>query len=76
MMLGPILLLLPMMCMHFADGHHSGDHRSSTHQPSYQYPIREAMVGGIVGQGWMTIRQDSPEEKLSDGTKDLYVESF
>ncbi len=63
MVLGPILLSLPMTCMYLGDGHHSGDHHSSTHQPSYQSSIHESMAGGMVGHGWMTIRQDSPEEK-------------
>jgi len=39
---GPVLLLIPMACMHLGDGHHdgghhSGDHHSSMRQPSYQY---------------------------------------
>jgi len=41
--IGPVLLLIPMACMHLGDGHHSGDHHSLTHQPSYQslvYAIR------------------------------------
>jgi len=32
--IGSVLLLMPMACMHLGDGHHSGDHRSSTLQPS------------------------------------------
>jgi hypothetical protein len=47
MVLGPILLLLPMMCMHLGDGHHSGDHYLSTHQPWYQSFIHESMAGGM-----------------------------
>jgi hypothetical protein len=35
--IGPVLLLIPMTCMHLGDGHHDGDHHSSIHQPSYQY---------------------------------------
>ena len=63
MVIGPTLLSLPMMCMHMGDGHHTGDHHSSTYQPSYQSSIHESMAGGMVGHGWMTIRQDIPEEK-------------
>jgi hypothetical protein len=37
--IGPVLLLIPMACMHIGDGHHSGDHHSSTSQPSYQSSI-------------------------------------
>jgi hypothetical protein len=58
MMLGPILLLLPMMCMHLGDGYHS-----SSQQPSYRPSIDESMAGGIMGDGWMTIRQDSLDGK-------------
>ncbi len=41
MVISPILLLLPMTCMHLGDGqhdggHHSGHHHSSIRQPSYQ----------------------------------------
>jgi hypothetical protein len=36
-MIGPVLLLIPMACMHLGDGHLSGDHHSPIHQPSYQY---------------------------------------
>ena len=63
MVLGPMLLLLPMMCMHLGDGHHSDDHHSSSRQPSYRSTIHESMAGGMLGHGWMTIRQDSLEEK-------------
>jgi hypothetical protein len=35
--IGPILPLILMACMHLGDGHHSGDHHSSIRQPSYQY---------------------------------------
>lgn len=39
--IGPVLLLIPMACMHLGDGHHddghhSGDHHSSIRQSSYQ----------------------------------------
>jgi len=36
LVLGPMLLSLPMACMHLGDGHHSGDRQCLTHQPSYQ----------------------------------------
>jgi len=41
--IGPILLLIPMACMHSVDGHHSGDRQCLDPQPSYQsliYAIR------------------------------------
>jgi hypothetical protein len=71
MVIGPTLLSLPMMCMHTGDAHHSGDPHSSTHQTTYQSSIHELNAGGMLGHGWMTIGQDSPEERLPDGTKDL-----
>ena len=61
--IGPVLLLLPMACMHLGDGHHSGDHHSSSQQPSYRSSIHESMASGIMGDGWITIRQDSPDGK-------------
>jgi hypothetical protein len=27
--IGPVLLVIPMACMHLGDGHHDGDHHSS-----------------------------------------------
>jgi len=32
--IGPILLLTPMMCMYLGDGHHSRGNHSSIHQQS------------------------------------------
>jgi hypothetical protein len=46
--IGPVLLLLPMACMHLGDGHHSGDHHSSSQQSSYRSSIHESMAGGIM----------------------------
>jgi len=34
MLIAPVLLLTPMMCMHLGDGHHSGGNHSSIHQQS------------------------------------------
>jgi len=51
MILGPVLLSLPMMCMHLGDGHHSGDHHSSTPQTSYQSSIYAQATGGMMGAG-------------------------
>jgi len=52
MVLGPVLLSLPMACMHLGDGHHS-----SVRQPSYQYSILE-QVGGVIGLESIIIHQD------------------
>jgi hypothetical protein len=46
--IGPVLLSIPMTCMHLADGHHSGDHHSSVHQPSYQYSIHEPAPSATI----------------------------
>lgn len=45
--IGPVLLLLPMACMHLGDGHHSGGQHSSTYQPSYQSSIYDKAVPEI-----------------------------
>ncbi len=42
MVLGPILLSLPMMCMHIGDGHHDGNHHSLQYGPS---SLKETTVG-------------------------------
>ena len=61
--IGPALLLIPLACMHLGDGHHTGDPHFSIDQPSFQSSVHETIAGGMVGHGWMTIRQDSPEER-------------
>ena len=53
--IGPVLLLIPMMCMHMGDGHHSGDHHSSVPQQLHQsfthpQPTEEKTGGpGMIG---------------------------
>jgi hypothetical protein len=42
--IGPMLLFIPMACMHLSDGHHSGDHHSSTYQLSYLSSIYDEVV--------------------------------
>lgn len=59
--LGPVLLLIPMACMHLGDGHHSGDHHSSTYQPSYQSLIHGLPPESVLGVEGMPIPQDSKE---------------
>lgn len=39
--IAPVLLLIPMACMHLSDGHHSGGQHSITPQPSNQYQSQE-----------------------------------
>ena len=55
--LAPILLSLPMMCMHSGDGHHSGSHYSFTHQPSHETSTYGSPFGYIGVKG-LTISQD------------------
>jgi hypothetical protein len=62
-LVAPFLLLTPMMCMHLGDGRHFGEHHPSNQQPFYRSSIDESMAGGIMGDGWMTIRQDSLDGK-------------
>jgi hypothetical protein len=61
--IGPILLLIPMVCMHLGDDHHSGDHHSSSRQPSYQSLVYAQAAGSTMGHEWIIIHQDSAEEK-------------
>ncbi len=60
--IGPILLLLPMTCMHLGDGHHDGDHHSSIYQPSVQSLVLDHQSGASTGQRGITIRQDSESQ--------------
>ena len=58
--IGPVLLLIPMACMHLGDGHHDGDHHhSSIYQPSVQSLVLDHQSGASTGQRRITIRQDS-----------------
>ena len=61
--IGPMLLLFPMACMHLGDGHHEGGHHSSIYQPSVQSLVHDQQSSGSSGQGGITIRQDSGGEK-------------
>ncbi len=45
--IGPVLLLIPMACMHLGDGHHDGGHHSSIRQPSYQYSTYELLTSSL-----------------------------
>ena len=52
--IGPVLLLIPMACMHLGDGHHSGDHHSSIYRPSVQSLVYNQQSSGSAGQGAVT----------------------
>jgi len=53
--IGPVLLLIPMACMHLGNGHHSGDHHSMVSQPSYQSSIHGMTQGDRMGMEEMRI---------------------
>jgi len=61
--IGPALPLLPMAYMHLGNDHHSGDHHSSVRQPLHQSLIYAQAAGSTMGHEWMTIHQDSADEK-------------
>jgi len=46
--IAPVLLLIPMTCMHLGDGNHDGGHHSSIRQPSYQYPTYERATSSTI----------------------------
>lgn len=56
-LIGPVLLLIPMACMHLGDDHHSGDH-FLIYQPSYQYSTHAPAVGSTIGSS-TAIQYDS-----------------
>ena len=53
--LGPVLPILPVTCMHFGDGHRSGDNYFSTPQLLYQFLIYDRADGGGMGREEMPI---------------------
>jgi hypothetical protein len=46
--IGPVLLLIPMACMHKGDDHHSGHGHFSIYQPSYQYSTYKRATSGAI----------------------------
>ncbi len=48
-LIGPVLLLIPMACMHLGEDHHSGPQHSSAYHPSYFYSIHEPATGSAIG---------------------------
>ena len=57
--IGPVLLSIPIACMHMGDCHHSGDRQCLDSQPSYQTSIYVRTVAGVMGQEGGTIYQDA-----------------
>jgi len=62
-LIGPVLPLIPMACMHLGDDHHSGDHHSSTHQQSLPSSTLSLGTGGMMMQGGMITHQESTDSK-------------
>ena len=60
--IGPVLLLIPMACMHLDDGHPSGGQHSIAPQPSNQYLSQDLPPEGVSGVGRMPIPLDAPEK--------------
>ncbi len=61
--IGPLLLLVPMMCGHLGDGHHTGYRQPGLSQQSHQFSTQSGGIPGMTGQESMTIRHDSTDEK-------------
>jgi hypothetical protein len=62
-MISPMLLLIPMMCGHLGDGHHTGYRQPGLSQQSHQFSTQRGGIPGMTGQGGMTILQDGTDEK-------------
>jgi hypothetical protein len=61
--ISPMLLLIPMMCGHLGDGHHTGYRQPGLSQQSHQSSTQSGGIPGMAEQEWITIRQDSTDEK-------------
>lgn len=55
--IGPILLLLPMMCMHLGEDHHGGYHRSFQYRQSSSKELRV----GMTTQGYIPVHQSDSD---------------
>ncbi len=58
MVLGPILLSLPMTCMHSGDGHHSGHGYFSAPHSSYLSSSYQPTADAIIAQKGVTSEKD------------------
>ncbi len=54
--IGPILLLIPMACMHLGDGHHDGGHHSGDHHSSIRHSTYERATSSAIES--LLIRQN------------------
>jgi hypothetical protein len=59
--IGPVLLLFPMACMHSGDGHHSGGQHSIAPQPPNQYLSQGLPPEGVSGVGRIPIPENAPD---------------
>jgi hypothetical protein len=60
--IGPVLLLIPMMCGHLGDGH-MAYRQSGLSQQSPQSSTQSTGIPAVVGQEGMTIPQESTDGK-------------
>lgn len=61
--IGPLLLLVPMMCTHLGDGHPTGYRQTGFSQQSHQSSAKSTGTSAVTGQEGTTIRQDSADGK-------------
>ncbi len=68
--IGPVLLLIPMACMHLGDGQPSGHGHYSGLHPSYQYSTSQTITGAIIGREGVTSNQSMMADKIELMTED------
>ena len=61
--IGPLLLLVPMMCGHLGDEHHMGYRQPGLSQQSHQSSTQSGGIPGMPGQEEIAVRQDGTDEK-------------
>ena len=69
--IAPVLLIIPMACMHTVDDHHSGGHFSFSSDPSFRSTIQGQVSENMTEMEGIRIAQDSKEGGLSGGSKGL-----
>ncbi len=61
--IGPVLLLIPMACMHLGDGHHDGDHGGHHSLQYLRSSLHELVAGATTAERDMSIHQSDSEER-------------
>ena len=56
--LGPILLLIPMMCTHLGDDHHTGSHHSLSAQPAFKPLTLDQGTGDLLPYTFSPFQED------------------